>query len=49
MSQQELIEMLYNAGFTDGWSLADDKLTVWEHKENPPAPLVRPDETPSPA
>lgn len=37
-----LIDLLVNAGFNTGWVLSDGKLVLWEHDENPPAPLTRP-------
>ena len=37
-----MAELLQNAGFTDGWALADDELILWEHEQDPPAPLKRP-------
>ena len=39
----ELCELLIEAGFDTGWVLTDEVLTVWEHDENPPAPLTRPE------
>lgn len=36
------IELLVNAGFTDGWVVNGETLVLWEHDENPPAPLERP-------
>ena len=47
MSHEELCKMLADKGFESGWALLGDTLTVWEHDTDPPAPLVRPDETPS--
>jgi hypothetical protein len=47
-----LVQLLIDAGFTDGWAVAGDTLILWEHDQDPPAPLTRPeatDETPSPA
>jgi hypothetical protein len=52
MSHEELIKLLTDNGFHDGWCLAGDTLTLWFHEQDPPAPLTRPeatDETPSPA
>ena len=49
MTHLELIELLHDAGFTTGWALSGDVLVLWEHDQDPPAPLVRPDETPGPA
>ena len=46
-----LLQLLIDAGFTDGWALSGDTIVLWEHDEDPPAPLTRPeeaDETPSP-
>ena len=43
-----LIQLLQNAGFTDGWALAGETLILWEHEQDPPAPLERPSETPTP-
>jgi hypothetical protein len=45
-------QILLDSGFTDGWSISGDILILWEHEQDPPAPLTRPeaiDETPSPA
>ena len=45
MTHSELVELLYNAGFTSGWSLEDEALYVWEYDVDPPAPLVKPSST----
>jgi hypothetical protein len=45
-----LAQQLLDAGFTDGWAMFDDVLILWEHDQDPPAPLTRPeatDETPT--
>jgi hypothetical protein len=42
----ELEQVLIKNGYTTGWALADGELILWEHAEDPPAPLVRPTETP---
>jgi hypothetical protein len=39
-----MAQLLVDAGFTDGWALAGDELVIWEHDEDPPAPLTRPAE-----
>jgi hypothetical protein len=36
-------QMLLDLGFTDGWSLLGDELVLWEHDEDPPEPLTRPE------
>jgi hypothetical protein len=47
MNHEELYELLIEKGFTTGWALAGDALILWQHDQDPPAPLVRPtDETP---
>ena len=51
MNLSLVAQSLLDAGFSDGWALADDVLILWEHDTEPPAPLTRPeatDETPSP-
>ena len=45
MTHEELCQILNDAGFEAGWVLHGDTLVVWEHNQNPPAPLVRPTET----
>jgi hypothetical protein len=42
MTIDEIIELLINAGYTSGWSLLGTELTLWEHEQDPPAPLTRP-------
>ena len=52
MTHLEAIELLHDAGFDSGWALSGGVLILWEHDQDPPAPLKRPkstDETPSPA
>ena len=42
MTHEQLVQLLLDAGFDSGWALSDVTLVVWEHNENPPAPLMRP-------
>ena len=35
-------QLLIDNGYTDGWAMSEEKLLLWEHDEDPPAPLVRP-------
>ena len=42
MTHIELMQLLIDAGYQTGWVLTGDILTLWEHDENPPAPLERP-------
>ena len=35
-------QLLLDSGFIDGWALSEEKLLVWDHDEDPPAPLERP-------
>ena len=44
MNHQELVQLLLDAGFNSGWALQGEILILWEHTENPPKPLVKPDE-----
>jgi hypothetical protein len=44
-----MVQLLLDAGFIEGWAMAGETLTLWEHNADPPAPLTRPeptDETP---
>lgn len=36
------IKLLLDAGFNTGWVVTGEALTLWEHDENPPAPLKKP-------
>jgi hypothetical protein len=38
----DLVQKLYDAGFDNGWAIRDGVLVLWEHDEDPPAPLTRP-------
>ena len=42
MTHNKLVELLYDAGFTSGWTLEGESLYLWEHEEEPPLPLTRP-------
>lgn len=43
MTHLELVALLRDKGFTDGWALSGDVLILWELDEKPPAPLTRPE------
>jgi hypothetical protein len=43
MTHNELITLLFTAGFNNGWALNDTDLVLWEHEQDPPAPLTRPE------
>jgi hypothetical protein len=38
-----MIKLLLEAGFDTGWVVSDEVLVIWEHDEEPPLPLVRPE------
>lgn len=40
-----MVRLLLDAGFTEGWAISGETLVIWEHKEDPPAPLTRPEES----
>jgi hypothetical protein len=44
METPPMIQLLLEAGYNDGWAVAGDVLVLWEHDEDPPAPLTRPAE-----
>lgn len=35
-------QILIDAGFTSGWAISGEELILWEHEQDPPAPLERP-------
>ena len=37
------IQLLLDAGFNTGWVISGDTLILWEHDEDPPTPLTRPE------
>jgi hypothetical protein len=37
-----MIQLLLDNGFNEGWAIAGEKLILWEHDQDPPAPLERP-------
>lgn len=38
-------QILLDAGFTSGWAISGEELILWEHEQDPPAPLKRPAES----
>ena len=42
MTHLELIDLLVLKNFNNGWVLKGEELVIWEHDEEPPAPLTRP-------
>jgi hypothetical protein len=38
-----IVQLLLDAGFDSGWVCSGEELVLWEHDENPPAPLKRPE------
>ena len=43
MTTDEAVELLLDAGFDSGWVVSDGVLILWEHIEDPPPPLTRPE------
>ena len=43
MTHEELLQLLADEGFNTGWVVCDGELKVWEHDEDPPSPLTRPE------
>lgn len=48
MTHEELCQMLYDMGYETGWAMTGDRLLLWFHEEDPPAPLTRPEPEPAP-
>ena len=44
MNDKELVQLLLDNGFDSGWALTGETLILWEHTENPPKPLTKPNE-----
>lgn len=42
MTHRELIDLLLDKGYQNGWCLQGETLTLWQHNEEPPAPLKKP-------
>ena len=42
MTHDELLQLLADNGFDGGWVLHGTELALWEHEQDPPAPLTRP-------
>ena len=36
-------QLLLDNGYTNGWAMTEETLILWEHDEDPPAPLTRPE------
>jgi hypothetical protein len=36
-------QLLLDAGYDSGWAMTEEKLILWEHDADPPAPLKRPE------
>ena len=43
MTNDEATQLILDSGVVGGWTLFGDVLTLWEHEEDPPAPLLRPE------
>lgn len=43
MNNFEATQLILDAGFDGGWVLHGAELILWEHDEEPPAPLTRPE------
>jgi hypothetical protein len=42
VTHEQITQLLTDAGFPTGWVVAGETLILWEHDQDPPAPLVRP-------
>ena len=38
-------QLLIDNGYDSGWAMTEERLLLWEHDADPPAPLVRPEPT----
>jgi len=42
-AHNELVQKIIDAGYETGWALNGTDLVIWEHEENPPKPLKKPE------
>lgn len=40
MTDDQIIQLLLDAGFNSGWAVSGGKLILWEHEQDPPASLI---------
>jgi len=40
---EQLVKLLNDSGFTDGFACNETELLIWEHEVEPPKPLTRPE------
>ena len=43
IGETPMIKLLLEAGFDSGWVVSGEVLVIWEHDEEPPLPLIRPE------
>jgi len=43
IGETPMVKLLIEAGFNSGWVVSDEVLVIWEHDQEPPSPLVRPE------
>jgi len=43
MTHDDLLQLLAENNYDTGWSLNGETLSLWQHDEDPPAPLTRPE------
>lgn len=43
IGETPMVKLLLEAGFDSGWVVSGEVLVIWEHDEEPPSPLVRPE------
>lgn len=44
IGETPMVKLLLEAGFDSGWVLSDEVLVLWENDEDPPSPLVLPEQ-----
>jgi hypothetical protein len=42
ITHNPMVQLLLDAGYNSGWAMTEETLIIWEHEEDPPTPLVRP-------
>ena len=43
ITNNEMVQLLLDNGYDSGWAISSDTLILWEHDDEPPTPLTRPE------
>ena len=43
ITNNEMVQLLLDNGYDSGWAMTEETLILWEHDDEPPTPLTRPE------